>query len=63
MRELEKVVQKYSDRMGCGRCAFVVNDKLGFGFVRMYELLGGDNLHAEVSIFYSLDEAVQWLTR
>jgi hypothetical protein len=63
MRAVEGVVQKYGDRMGCGRCAFIVSDKLGYGLVRMYELLGGDNLHAEVRIFHTPDEAVRWLTR
>jgi len=27
----------------------------------MYELLGGESLHHEVGVFYSVNEAVEWL--
>ncbi len=58
---IKNVVKKYAEKLGNGRCAFVVNDKLGFGLARMYNLSGGDELHQESSIFYSVDEAAAWL--
>jgi hypothetical protein len=27
----------------------------------MYELIGGEGIHNEVRLFYSLEEAVEWL--
>jgi len=27
----------------------------------MYELIGGERVHIEVGVFYSLNEAVEWL--
>ncbi len=61
IRAIRDIVKKYSEKLGSGRCAFVMKDTLGFGFARMYELLGGNDLHNEVAVFYSIDEAVEWL--
>ena len=58
---IKNIVKKHSKKMGEGRCAFVVKDTLGFGNARMYELIGGDTIHLEVGVFYSIDEAVAWL--
>ena len=61
MQRIMDIVKKHSEKLGNGRCAFVVKDALGFGIARMYELLGGENIHVEVGVFYSLNEAVEWL--
>lgn len=61
MRAIKEIVRKNSEKLGKGRCAFVVHDKLGYGLARMYELLGGKDLHQEVAVFYTIDEAVEWL--
>jgi hypothetical protein len=61
MRAIKDVVKKISTKLGNGRCAFVVNDTLGFGLARMYELLGGNDIHQEIAVFYTIDEAVEWL--
>lgn len=61
MQRIMDIVKKHSEKLGNGRCAFVVKDALGFGIARMYELIGGERIHIEVGIFYSLNEAVEWL--
>ena len=61
VRNIRDIVKKYAGKLGNGRCAFVVSEAVGFGLVRMYELLGGDNIHQEIAVFYTFDEAVQWL--
>lgn len=62
MQRIMDIVKKHSKKLGNGRCAFVVKDALGFGIARMYELIGGERIHIEVGVFYSLNEAVEWLT-
>lgn len=61
MSIIKDIVRKYSEKLGEHRCAFIVSDKLGFGTARMYELMGGGDIHSEVNIFYSIDEAVKWI--
>ncbi len=61
MRQIVGVIRKYSAKLGNGACAFVVKTDLGFGLARMYEMSGGEGLHVQVGIFYSIDEAVKWL--
>jgi hypothetical protein len=61
MQRIMDIVKKHSNKLGNGRCAFVVKDALGFGVARMYELIGGERVHIEVGVFYSLNEAVEWL--
>ena len=61
MERIKDIVKKHSEKLGHGRCAFVVKDALGFGIARMYELIGGEGIHNEVRVFYSLEEAVEWL--
>ena len=58
---IRDIVKQHSEKLGNGRCAFVVSGSLGFGFVRMYELLGGNDIHQELAVFYEIDEAVNWL--
>jgi hypothetical protein len=61
MQRIMDIVKKHSKKLGNGRCAFVVKDALGFGIARMYEVIGGERIHIEVGVFYSLNEAVEWL--
>lgn len=61
MRTIKDIVKKNSNKLGNGRCAFVINNTLGFGLARMYELLGGKEIHQEIAVFYTIDEAVEWL--
>lgn len=63
MRQIVHVLRKYSKRLGNGPCAFVMKDPLGFGFARMYQILGGEGIHVQVGIFYTVDEAIAWLIR
>lgn len=61
VRRIEDIVAKHAKKLGNGRCAFVVSNALGFGLVRMYECLGGGKIHNESSVFYTIEEAVEWL--
>ena len=61
VKKIKDIVKRHAKKLGDGRCAFVVTDALGFGLIRMYELLGGENIHQEVAVFYTIDEAVEWL--
>jgi hypothetical protein len=61
VRRIGDIVKKHAKKLGNGRCAFVVSDALGFGLVRMYESLGGEDIHLESAVFYTIDEAVEWL--
>ena len=63
MHGIKQIVEKHGKKLGDGRCAFVVKDLVGFGLARMYELIGGGNIHVEINIFYTIDEAVDWLTK
>ena len=61
MGEIAGILNANREKIGDGRCAFVISDKLGFGFARMYGLLGGEDIHAKVGVFYDIDEAVEWI--
>ena len=63
MHGITQIVEKHSQKLGDGRCAFVVNDLLGFGLARMYELIGGGDIHFETNVFYTIEEAAEWLTK
>lgn len=63
MQEINRIVAKHGQKLGNGPCAFVVSDLLGFGLARMYELLGGGDIHFEINVFYTMDDAVEWLTK
>jgi hypothetical protein len=63
IKKIEQVVEKYRDNLGNGPCAFVVKDEVGFGFARMYEMIGGDTIHKDVEVFYSIEEAGDWLNK
>ncbi len=61
MHAIKDIVERYTNKLGRGRCAFVVNSRIGFGISRMYELLGGEAIHGETGVFYSIDAAAEWL--
>jgi hypothetical protein len=61
MKDIWGIIKNHSERLGDGPCAFVVGDELGFGFARMYDLLGGDSIHSKVEIFYSFKDALYWI--
>lgn len=61
VEEIKDIVKKHAKKLGNGRCAFVVPGPLGFGLVRMYGCLGGEDIHQEIAVFYTIDEAVEWL--
>ena len=61
MRQLVNIVKKYSREHGNGPCAFVMQNALGFGLARMYELMGGMGIHKELAVFYEIDDAIEWL--
>ncbi|MFC1555728.1 hypothetical protein ACFL67_01460 [candidate division KSB1 bacterium] len=62
MNSIKEVVEKYSGQLGDGRTAFVVDSELGFAFARMYEMIEGNELHSGTQVFYTLEEAVEWIT-
>lgn len=61
MKDIWGIIKNHSERLGDGQCAFVVGDELGFGFARMYDLLGGDSIHKKVEIFYQFRDALKWI--
>ena len=61
VRSIGNIVKKHAEKLGNGRCAFVVSNTLGFGLIRMYDSLGGDDIHQESAVFYTIEEAVKWL--
>jgi hypothetical protein len=61
MRQVVEILKKHSAKLGNGACALVVKGPLGFGLARMYELSGGAGIHSPFGIFYTIDEASEWL--
>lgn len=61
MQAVKEIVKANSDKLGNGKCAFVVSNTLGFGLARMYELSGGREVHQEIAVFYKIEEAIEWL--
>ena len=62
VQRIGDIVKSHAEKLGNGRCAFVVSNTLGYGLIRMYDCLGGDDVHQESAVFYTVDEAVKWLT-
>ena len=61
MYRIKDIAKNHSEKMGKGHIVFVVKDAIQFGNARMYELIGGKTIHQEIEVFYSTDEAVEWL--
>lgn len=60
IRAIAEFVATIGEKLGPSSIAVVVPDKLTFGFVRMGEMRANQP-QLNVSIFYSLPEAVEWL--
>ena len=63
IQDIENITKKYGAQLGGGQVAFVVSDAEAFGLIRMYELLGGEDTHSQIRVFYSMNEAVAWLNQ
>jgi len=61
IQKIESISKKYGEQLAGGHVAFVVSDTVSFGMVRMYEMLGGENTHSKIRVFYSINEAAAWL--
>lgn|GEM_PF-2522811 len=61
MRRIRLIVESYRDRLGEGKVAFVVGSREVYGFTRMYELVGGGEIHGDVAVFDTVEDAVRWL--
>jgi hypothetical protein len=51
----------FLEKLGHGRCAFIVETPVGFGLSRMYEELGGSEVHHSLAIFFEEGPAIDWL--
>jgi hypothetical protein len=63
VQQIEHITYTYGKELAGGRAAFVLSDTESFGMIRMYELLGGEQTHDDIRVFYSIDEAVEWIKR
>lgn len=63
IREVAGILEKYYKRLGGGACAFVVRNTLEYGLIRMFEMLSGAKNPMDVRVFYSMGDAVQWITK
>ncbi len=63
MQRIRIIVESYRDRLGEGKVAFVVGSRAVYGFARMYELVGGGEIHGEVAVFETIEDAARWLDR
>ncbi len=61
LKAVKDILEDFSKDLGPGACAFVMGDELGFGFARMYEIIGGNTVHSNVEVFYSFREALIWI--
>jgi len=61
LKAVKGILDDFSKELGHGACAFVMGDELGFGYARMYEILGGDTIHSDVEVFYSFRDALIWI--
>ena len=62
--EIDAIAAFFNDNrkmIGNGKCAFVVSDSAGFGMIRMYALFGGELVHPQSRVFYSVEKAAEWL--
>ncbi len=62
VRENVRLHERYRERLSSSCIAVVVKNQVDFGLVRMWELLAESSfpLHR---VFYSIDEAVIWLSK
>ena len=54
---------RHGPQLGRGRAAFIVLNSIGLGLSRMYELICGNRMHRDMQVFYSVEDALEWLNR
>ena len=57
-------IRRISERQvfwSCARRAILVSDDLGFGFVRMFEMLREEAGEKGIRVFHTLDDALDWI--
>lgn len=60
IRRIRNIVRLYGDRLGIGRCAFVVQGSMGLLAAESYCLIAED-AHAQSRVFTSRQAAQNWL--
>ncbi len=63
IRNIIRGLQKKSDPQKGGKAAWVVDNKLGFGLARMFQLISSDKLPIDIKVFYDLAEAKEWVCK
>ncbi len=61
LRTLALQARVMAARIGSGRLALVVSSQLAFGLARMWIALTEPHADGETRVFYSIDEARDWL--
>ena len=61
MQRIRLIVESYRDRLGEGKAAFVVGSRAVYGFARMYELVGGREIHGDLAVVDTIEDAARWL--
>ena len=61
MSTIREIVKNHADVLGKGRIAFVVGDEVVQGFSNMYALINGGEVHREIDVFKTIEEAVGWV--
>lgn len=60
-RNITNAILKYREKIGNGRGAFIVSDPRVYNYARMFEMMGGKEIPGKMGIFYTMEEAVQWI--
>jgi hypothetical protein len=63
LRSLASLTRVMATQIGSGRLAMVVSTPLSFGLARMWMALTEPHADGETRVFYSYDEARDWLLR
>ena len=58
---ISDIVKNAADQLGNGRCAVVVGRTVDYGLARMWEIMTQNGVSLKIGIFYSMDEARQWI--
>ena len=61
MDRIKDLLKEKQKILGNGRCAFLVDNQVGFGLSRMYGLVGCETIHSAIEIFHSEEDALEWL--
>lgn len=60
VERMAAVTRAHGPRLGSGRCAVVVGSEVGYGIMRMHELLC-DDVALETFVFRDFPSALRWL--